>query len=257
MSSTLSTGPWEERLAALQVRFLPSSRFVTVRLVPRPGEVETLRLPDPRDAADEWLTPALRERQARVIARDLGDRSLWLLPIDGTRADAKPLDVEALAASVARLVATLPERPDADVWSALRRLALDEPARAQRYLVEVVKAACRERQPHPPVRLPAALRPRPVAASTAARSSAYRDRKRERSEAAAREWLAMPENLDAWAKGVTSTALWSQAKAALTEWADDEPETYAVPGRNALLAVAAEVLDQRVRRGVRVFVPRS
>lgn len=262
--------PWEDGLAALTAKpYAPNRKRVRVRIT-RGEHVDTVAiLPDPRDAADHWLIPALRDRQGLRVVRD-EDRGLWLLPLDGAREDARPLDVEALADKVRRLVAGLPERPGVDVYADLRRVCLDEPERARAYLRDVVLAARRGagRLPAPRV---ADQRSEPKSNAEMCRAS--RERRKRLAEETSRAFLVDWLDLDEHGGTIGSADLWRMAQRAIAEWvawADDDPADWreeaeaeglpfvpVMPGRTTFLAVATEVLDRRRRGSGAVFLARA
>lgn len=262
----------ERRLALLPrltyaTRSAPPERF---RISHGPHEGLALFAPHPRDLAEHWLRPAVEAAGLRV-ARDAG--TLYLVPLGAGRAEAEPLDVEALADDLARLLWALPVPEDPATADALGDLRLvveyGDPAKVRRWLRSAAVLVGTGARP-----LPAPRRAEPVergpALSVAERQAVSRDRKRERADETARAWLALVD-LDEYGGAVTTTRLWADAQACLSEWladyADDPewfaeeypeaPEHPAMPGRTRFLALASEVFDRRIRRGVSTFVARA
>lgn len=235
---------------------------------PRPDT--TLFAPHPRDLAASWLRPAVAEAGLRT-ARESG--VLYLMPSRAGREAATLLNVEALAADLARLVLALPDDVEADHLADLRDIvAWGEPERVRRYLARVAVLVGTGARPLPAPRRDPATRPAPMSSTQRSTASRERKRERERQDDTARVYL---QNIDwsEWGGVVSSATLWASAQAVIEEWLDDRaddadgyeldaedglcPAHPVMPGRNAFLAIAAEVLDERLRRGVRVFVPRS
>lgn len=261
----------ERRLALLPrltyaTRSAPPERFYITR-----GPHEGLRLfaPAPRDLAAHWLRPAVEAAGLRV-ARERG--ALYLLPFGAGRDEAVPLDVEALADDLARLLLALPAPVDPATADALGDLRLvaewGVAARVRRWLRASADLVGTGARPLPAPRRVVVERREPL--SVNARKAASRERQRQRQDDTARAWLALVD-LDEYGGAVTTTRLWADAQAAIREWLadfDEDPEWYAdewpeapehpeMPGRTRFLALASEVLDRRTRRGVSTFVARA